>query len=65
LELPVERILLHTKFVGDLIKEEPNFRIHMEISSHPQESFALSGWILFSISCAVGFFQYIRGLFLE
>jgi hypothetical protein len=41
------------KFIGKLIKEEHNFRIHTGILSYPPESFALSEWIIFSISCAV------------
>ena len=49
------------KFVGKLIKEERNFRIHMEILSYPPESFALSEWIIFSISCAVDGVLYIGG----
>jgi hypothetical protein len=44
-----------------MIKEELNFRIHMEISSYPPESFALSEWIVFSISCAVDGVLYIGG----
>jgi len=49
------------KFPGKLIKEEHNFRIHMEILSYPPEAFALSEWIIFSISCAVDVVLYIGG----